>query len=73
ESSFIGSKPSSRNPSTSSSKSLPSRTTFTKNVATHKSESSYGTSTNGSDLSPWHVTPQEPKTIERKVTLTTEL
>ncbi|XP_076094692.1 uncharacterized protein LOC143065171 isoform X2 [Mytilus galloprovincialis] len=73
ESSFISSKPSSRNPSTSSSKSLPSRTTFTKNVATHKSESSYGTSTNGSDLSPWHVTPQEPKIIERKVTLTTEL
>lgn len=73
ESSFIGSKPSSRNPSTSSSKSLPSRTTFTKNVATHKSESSYVTSINGSDLSPWHVTPQEPKTIERKVTLTTEL
>ncbi|XP_063421912.1 band 4.1-like protein 5 isoform X5 [Mytilus trossulus] len=73
ESSFIGSKPSSRNPSTSSSKSLPSRSTFTKNVVTHKSESSYGTSTNGNDLSPWHVTPQEPKTIERKVTLTTEL
>ncbi|KAL3831672.1 hypothetical protein ACJMK2_023395 [Sinanodonta woodiana] len=75
ETSFTGSKPATQKASAISSKSFTgAKTTVTQvvTVARHKSDSGKPNSVNGNDLSPWHVMPPD-KTLERKITLTTEL
>lgn len=75
ETSFTGTKAVTRKVSTTSAKSLPSKTMSQVVVVSRsQSESSPASAAvNGSELSPWHVNNVTENGVQRRITLTTEL